>query len=151
MLGLKVGSLVWLILEALNNHINWGITASGGHAPWRSCPNGITVRILSSPKNMASLTVWSSICTTTSHSQFYFDGFGLGPTVLVLILSPYPANTKCWPSVGLMLGDHLHQPTLTQYWADVLCLPSTGVTPQIIPPLKLYPVRFWYLPESTPG
>ena len=25
MLGLKVGSLVWLILEALNNNINWGI------------------------------------------------------------------------------------------------------------------------------
>ena len=41
-------------------------------------------------------TVWSSICTTTSHGQFYFDGVGLQE----LILSPYPANTKRWPSVG---------------------------------------------------
>ena len=30
----------------------------------------------------------------------------------MLILSPYPANTKRWPSVGLMLGDHLHQPNI---------------------------------------
>ena len=27
-------------------------------------------------------------------------------------MSPYPANTKRWPSVGLMLGDHLHQPNI---------------------------------------
>ena len=50
-----------------------------------------------------------------------------------------PVSVDCWATIYI-------SPTLTQYWADVSCFLSTGVTPQIIPPLKLYPGRFWYLP-----
>ena len=40
-------------------------------------PMALQLEYYPAQKIWLQYTVWSSICTTTSHGQFYFDGFGL--------------------------------------------------------------------------